>query len=138
MEARELLAVAQKKRKILGDIEKIQQRYASESSDLGIIDLVDQPMVRAYTDHVRLAQCGPQIESLDATIDQLGNEYEDVTRQLNLAKPKAIRSTPDQRIQRELGPLQSQVAGAEAQAEQVSRRRAAYEAMLRPGHRRPG
>ena len=57
VEARELLAVAQKKRKILGDIEQIQQRYASESSDLGIIDLVDAPMVRAYTDHVRLAQC---------------------------------------------------------------------------------
>ena len=52
----------------------------SESSDLGIIDLVDQPMVRAYTDHVRLAQCPAQIDSLDATIDQLGNEYEDVTR----------------------------------------------------------
>ena len=26
-------------------------------SDLGIIDLVDLPMVRAYTDHVRLSQC---------------------------------------------------------------------------------
>ena len=86
VDARELLAVAQRKRKILGDIEKIQQRYGSESSDLGIIDLVDQPMVRAYTDHVRLAQCPAQIDSLDATIDQLGNEYEDVTRQLNLAK----------------------------------------------------
>ncbi|PRC49145.1 nuclease, partial [Mycobacterium sp. ITM-2017-0098] len=45
VEARELLAVAQRKRKILGDIEKIQQRYASESTDLGIIDLVDLPMV---------------------------------------------------------------------------------------------
>jgi len=42
VEARELLAVAQKKRKILGDIEQIQHRYASESSDLGIIDLVER------------------------------------------------------------------------------------------------
>ncbi|APE14327.1 nuclease [Mycobacterium sp. WY10] len=131
VEARELLAVAQKKRKILGDIEKIQQRYASESSDLGIIDLVDQPMVRAYTDHVRLAQCGPQIESLDATIDQLGNEYEDVTRQLNLAKAEGDSLNAQiSGSSASLGPLQSQVAGAEAQAEQVSRRRAAYEAML--------
>jgi uncharacterized protein YPO0396 len=131
VEARELLAVAQKKRKILGDIEKIQQRYASESSDLGIIDLVDQPMVRAYTDHVRLAQCGPQIESLDATIDQLGNEYEDVTRQLNLAKAEGDSLNAQiSGSSATLGPLQSQVAGAEAQAEQVSRRRAAYEAML--------
>src|SRR4029078_7536209 len=76
VDARELLAVAQRKRKILGDIEKVQQRYGSESSDLGMIDLVDQPMVRAYTDHVRLAQCPAQIDSMDATIDQLGNEYE--------------------------------------------------------------
>jgi uncharacterized protein YPO0396 len=89
VEARELLAVAQKKRKILGDIEKIQQRYASESTDLGIIDLVDLPMVRAYTDHVRVAQCPAQIAQLDTTIDQLDNEYEDVTRSLNLAKAEA-------------------------------------------------
>ncbi|WP_431236541.1 ATP-binding protein [Mycolicibacterium aichiense] len=131
VEARELLAVAQKKRKILGDIEKIQQRYASESSDLGIIDLVDQPMVRAYTDHVRLTQCGPQIQSLDATIDQLGNEYEDVTRQLNLAKAEGDSLNAQiSGSSASLGPLQSQVAGAEAQAEQVSRRRAAYETML--------
>ena len=89
VEARELLAVAQKKRKILGDIEQIQHRYASESSDLGIIDLVDAPMVRAYTDHVRLAQCPTQVATLDGTIDQLENEYEDVTRSLNLAKAEA-------------------------------------------------
>ncbi len=88
-------------------------------------------MVRAYTDHVRLAQCGPQIESLDATIDQLGNEYEDVTRQLNLAKAEGDSLNAQiSGSSASLGPLQSQVAGAEAQAEQVSRRRAAYEAML--------
>ncbi|BBZ33413.1 ATP-binding protein [Mycolicibacterium confluentis] len=131
VEARELLAVAQRKRKILGDIEKIQQRYATESSDLGIIDLVDQPMVRAYTDHVRLAQCPGQIEALDTTIDQLGDEYEDVTRQLNLAKAEAdslnaqISGTSSS-----IGPLQSQVAAAEAKAEEISRRRAAYESLL--------
>jgi uncharacterized protein YPO0396 len=131
VEARELLAVAQRKRKILGDIEKIQQRYASESSDLGIIDLVDQPMVRAYTDHVRLAQCPAQIQSLDATIDQLGNEYEDVTRQLNLAKAEGDSLNAQiSGSSASIGPLQSQVAGAEAQAEEVSRRRAAYESLL--------
>jgi uncharacterized protein YPO0396 len=131
VDARELLAVAQRKRKILGDIEKIQQRYASESSDLGIIDLVDQPMVRAYTDHVRLAQCPAQIDSLDGTIDQLGNEYEDVTRALNLAKAEADSLNAQiSGSSASIGPLQSQVAAAEAQAEEVSRRRAAYEAML--------
>jgi uncharacterized protein YPO0396 len=131
VDARELLAVAQRKRKSLGDIEKIQQRYASESSDLGIIDLVDQPMVRAYTDHVRLAQCPAQIDSLDGTIDQLGNEYEDVTRALNLAKAEADSLNAQiSGSSASIGPLQSQVAAAEAQAEEVSRRRAAYEAML--------
>jgi uncharacterized protein YPO0396 len=131
VEARDLLAVAQRKRKILGDIEKIQQRYASESSDLGIIDLVDPPMVRAYTDHVRLAQCPAQIESLDATIDQLGNEYEDVTRNLNLAKAEGDSLNAQiSGSSASIGPLQSQVAGAEAQAEEVSRRRAAYESLI--------
>ncbi|MDZ4232902.1 MAG: nuclease, partial [Dietzia sp.] len=130
VEARELLAVAQRKRKILGDIEAVQHRYASESSDLGIIDLVDSPMVRAFTDHVRLAQCPTQITQLD-TIDQLDNEYEDVTRSLNLAKAEAdslnaqISGTSSS-----IGPLQSQVTAAETEAEQVSRRRAGYEDLL--------
>jgi uncharacterized protein YPO0396 len=124
VEARELLAVAQRKRKILGDIEKIQQRYASESSDLGVIDLVDQQTVRAYTDHVRLAQCPAQIEALDTTIDQLGDEYEDVTRQLNLAKAEADSLNAQiSGTSANIGPLQSQVAAAEAKAEEVSRRR---------------
>src|ERR1700733_4137004 len=135
VDARELLAVAQRKRKILGDIEKIQQRYASESSDLGIIDLVDQPMVRAYTDHVRLSQCPAQIDALDATIDQLGNEYEDVTRQLNLAKAEGDSLNAQiSGSSASIGPLQSQVAGAEAQAEEVSRRRAAYESLITAQH----
>ncbi|MDT5340157.1 MAG: hypothetical protein QOD90_5662 [Mycobacterium sp.] len=133
VDARELLAVAQRKRKILGDIERIQQRYGSESSDLGIIDLVDQPMVRAYTDHVRLAQCPAQIDSLDTTIDQLGNEYEDVTRALNLAKAEADSLNAQiSGSSASIGPLQSQVAAAEAQADEVSRRRAAYESMVTP------
>jgi uncharacterized protein YPO0396 len=131
VDARELLAVAQRKRKILGDIETIQQRYALESSDLGIIDLVDAPMVRAYTDHVRLAQCPAQIASLDSTIDQLGNEYEDVTRQLNLAKAEGDSLNAQiSGSSASIGPLQSQVAAAEAQAEEVSRRYAAYESMV--------
>ena len=131
VEARELLAVAQKKRKILGDIEKIQQRYASESTDLGIIDLVDLPMVRAFTDHVRLAQCPAQVEQLDTTIDQLDNEYEDVTRSLNLAKAEADSLNAQiSGSSASIAPLQSQVTAAETEAEQVSRRRNAYEDML--------
>ncbi|PRC48949.1 nuclease, partial [Mycobacterium sp. ITM-2017-0098] len=128
---RELLAVAQRKRKILGDIEKIQQRYASESTDLGIIDLVDLPMVRAYTDHVRLSQCPAQIGQLDTTVDQLDNEYEDVTRSLNLAKAEADSLNAQiSGSSATIGPLQSQVTAAEAEAEQIERRRAAYADML--------
>lgn len=131
VEARELLAVSQKKRKILGDIEQIQHRYASESSDLGVIDLVDAQMVRAYTDHVRLAQCPTQIATLDGTIDQLENEYEDVTRSLNLAKAEADSLNAQiSGTSASIGPLQSQVAAAETEAEQVTRRRAAYEHLL--------
>jgi uncharacterized protein YPO0396 len=131
VEARELLAVAQKKRKILGDIEQIRQRYASESIDLGIIDLVDAPMVRAFTDHVQLTQCPTQIAKLDGTIDELENEYEDVTRSLNLAKAEA--DSLNAQIggsSANVAPLQSQLTAAETEAEQVERRRTAYEDLL--------
>ncbi len=131
VEARELLAVAQRKRKILGDIEAIQVRYTSESSDLGIIDLVDLPMVRAYTDQVRLKQCPAQIETLDAEVTQLDNEHADLTRQLNLAKSEGDSLNAQiNGASTNVGPLQAQVAAAEAQAEEVSRRRAAYEELV--------
>ncbi|CAM5732828.1 SbcC/MukB-like Walker B domain-containing protein [Mycolicibacterium aubagnense] len=131
VEARELLAVAQRKRKILGDIEAIQVRYASESTDLGIIDLVDLPMVRAYTDHVRLRHCPAEIETLDATIDQLENENADLTRQLNLAKAEGDSLNAQiSGASANVGPLQAQVNAAEAQADEVARRRAGYEEMV--------
>ena len=131
VEARELLAVAQRKRRILGDIETIQARYASESSDLGIIDLVDAQMVRAYTDHVRLQQCPAEVENLDSTIDQLENEYADLTRQLNLAKAEGDSLNAQiSGASTNVGPLQSQVAAAEAQAEEIARRHGAYAEMV--------
>ncbi len=131
VEARELLAVAQRKRKILGDIEAIQVRYASESSDLGIIDLVDLPMVRAYTDHVRLRDSPAQVESLDTSITQLDNEYADLTRQLNLAKAEGDSLNAQiSGASANVGPLQAQVTAAEAASEEVSRRRAAFEELL--------
>ena len=85
-------------------------------------------MVRAYTDHVRLSQCPAQIATLDGTIDQLENEYEDVTRSLNLAKAEA--DSLNARISgssADIAPLQSQVTAAETE---VERRRAAYEDLL--------
>jgi uncharacterized protein YPO0396 len=131
VEARELLAVAQRKRRILGDIEAIQVRYAAESTDLGIIDLVDLPMVRAYTDHVRLRQCPTEIETLDAIIDQLENEHGDLTRQLNLAKSEGDSLNAQiNGASANVGPLQAQVTNAEAQADEVARRRAGYEQMV--------
>ena len=131
VEARELLAVAQRKRKILGDIEAIQVRYAAESTDLGIIDLVDLPMVRAYTDHVRLRQCPAEIATLDATIDQLENEYGDLTKQLNLAKAEGDSLNAQiNGASADVGPLQAQVTNAEAQADDVARRRDTYQEMV--------
>ena len=88
-------------------------------------------MVRAYTDHVRLAQCPTQIAQLDTTIDQLDNEHEDITRSLNLAKAEADSLNAQiSGSSASIGPLQSQVTAAETEAEQVSRRRGAYEDML--------
>ena len=88
-------------------------------------------MVRAYTDHVRLAQCPTQIATLDATIDQLENEYEDVTRSLNLAKAEADSLNAQiSGSSASIAPLQSQLNAAEAEAEQVERRRTAYEDLL--------
>lgn len=131
VEARELLAVAQRKRKILGDIEAIHIRYAAESTDLGIIDLVDLPMVRAYTDHIRLRQCPTEIETLDATIDQLEHEHSDLTKQLNLAKAEGDSLNAQiNGASADVGPLQAQVTTAEAQADEVARRRAGYEEMV--------
>lgn len=131
VEARELLAVAQRKRKILGDIEAIQIRYAAESTDLGIIDLVDLPMVRAYTDQVRLRLCPAEIETLDTTIDQLENENADLTRQLNLAKAEGDSLNAQiSGASADVGPLQAQVTTAEAQADDVARRRGSYEEMV--------
>ena len=69
--------------------------------------------------------------TLDGTIDQLDNEYEDVTRSLNLAKAEADSlNTQINGSSANLGPLQSQVNAAETEAEQVERRRAAYEDLL--------
>ncbi|MUL44502.1 AAA family ATPase [Mycobacterium sp. CBMA293] len=131
VEARELLAVAQRKRKILGDIEAIQVRYAAESTDLGIIDLVDLPMVRAYTDHVRLRHCPAEIQTLDTTIDQLEHEHADLTKQLNLAKAEGDSLNAQiNGASANVGPLQAQVTTAESQADEVARRRAGYEDMV--------
>ena len=88
-------------------------------------------MVRAFTDHVRLSQCPAQIATLDGTIDQLENEYEDVTGSLNLAKAEADSLNAQiSGSSANIAPLQSQVTAAETEAEQVERRRAAYEDML--------
>src|SRR3954462_12903496 len=131
VEAPELLVLPQKKHKNLGGTQQIQQRYAFESSDLGIIDLVDAPMVRAFTDYVRLAQCPTHIATLDGTIDQLENEYEDVTRSLNLAKAEADSLNAQiSGSSADIAPLQSAVHAAETEAEQVERRRAAYDELL--------
>ena len=88
-------------------------------------------MVRAFTDHVRQSQCPAQVAQLDTTVDQLDNEYENVTRSLNLAKAEADSLNAQiSGSSASIGPLQSQVTAAETEAEQVTRRRSAYEDLL--------
>ena len=87
--------------------------------------------VPGYTDHVRLKQCPAQIETLDADVIQLDNEHADLTRQLNLAKAEGDSLNAQiNGASTNVGPLQTQVTAAEAQAEDVSRRRTAYEELV--------
>ena len=74
VDARTLLDIAQRKRKILGDIELIQERYVSESASLSVIDIIDAAMVRDHIDHIRLNQCPSEIEILDGHLFQLDVE----------------------------------------------------------------
>jgi hypothetical protein len=60
--------------------------------------------IRAFTDHVWLTQCPIQIATLDGTIDQLDNEYEDVTGRWIWPRPKRFAQRTDQRIQRQHRP----------------------------------
>ena len=83
VDARNALAVAQRKRQTLGDIEEVQQTYAGEAAQLASIEIVDRRMVGDWVDERRLSQLGPEVHLLDAEINRLGDERQEMKTQQN-------------------------------------------------------
>ena len=131
VEARSALAVAQRKRRTLGDIEAIQQAYVSDSAQLATVDIIDHQMVRDWVDERRLAGIGPEVELLDAEINRLGAECDELQTQQDVLTGERDRLTA--RIaaaDSNLAPLRAELSHARARADEVSRHRTAYEQAL--------
>jgi uncharacterized protein YPO0396 len=128
VEARDLLDVARRKRRTLGNIEAVQERYATESAKFGVIDIIDAAMVHDHVDQMRLDRSIPEVEGLDAQITQLGAE-----REIRSSEREQLRSEHNSlqaRINaanRDLVPLQQQLVAAEKNGIEVSRRRTVYD-----------
>ncbi|CAM3026407.1 ATP-binding protein [Skermania piniformis] len=126
--ARTLLDVARRKRTALGDIAELQVRYAVESADLGIADTIDDAMVTAYVDRLRLARCAAEIADHDAEIDELGGRREEVAgRQQTLAAEHGELILRMNSVTADLAPLQARLATAETHLAAVAARRAGYD-----------
>jgi uncharacterized protein YPO0396 len=128
VEARTLLDIAQRKRKILGDIELVQERYASESASLGVIDIIDAAIVRDHIDRIRLNQCPTEIEILDGHIDQLDAELAERADQRDVLT--AERDTVTAQINNAstaIAPLKARLEEADKRSGEVARRRTAYD-----------
>ncbi|MBF9520692.1 nuclease [Mycobacterium sp. MHSD3] len=131
VDARAALAVAQRQRQTLGDIEQIQQTYASDAAQLATVDVVDHHTVRDYVDQQRLALAGPEIDLLDTEITRLGGECDEIQSRQDI-----LTGERDKLLGRiaaadsNLAPLKSELAHARARAEEVSRRRTAYDSAL--------
>lgn len=128
VEARGLLDIARRKRNTLGNIAAVQERYADEAAKFGVIDTIDNAMIRDYVDTLRAQQAGPEIDNLDDQITQLGaqrDEFGAQQRQLknehNSLMAQINSSTVD------LVPLQQRLSEAERISEEVARRRSGYE-----------
>lgn len=128
VEARGLLDVARRKRNTLGNIAAVQARYADEAAKFGVIDTIDNAMIRDYVDHVRLAQAGPEITNLDDQITQLGAQRDEFgTQQRQLKNEHNALMAQINSVAVDLVPLQQRLTEAERISEEVSRRRSAYE-----------
>ncbi|TMS51963.1 nuclease [Mycobacterium sp. DBP42] len=128
VEARGLLDVARRKRNTLGNIAAVQARYADEAAKFGVIDTIDNAMIRDYIDHVRLAQAGPEIANLDDQITQLGAQRDEFgTQQRQLKNEHNSLMAQINTVTVDLVPLQQRLTEAERISEEVSRRRSTYE-----------
>jgi uncharacterized protein YPO0396 len=131
VEARNALAVAQRKRHTLGDIEEIQQIYASDAAQLATVDIIDHQMVRDWVDEQRRASIGPEVELLDAEIARLGAECEEIkTQQAVLTGERDKLTARIAAADSNLAPLRAELSQAHARAEEVSRHRIVYDQAL--------
>ncbi|MBU8814581.1 AAA family ATPase [Mycolicibacterium goodii] len=128
VEARGMLDVARRKRNTLGNIEAVQARYADEAAKFGVIDTIDNAMVRDYVDQLRLQQAGPDIENLDDQINQLGAQRDDFgAQQRQLKNEHNALMAQINSASVDLVPLQQRLSEAEKLSDEVARRRGAYE-----------
>ena len=128
VEARELLDVARRKRTILGDIETVQERYATEAASFTVLDTVDPSLVRSYVTNLRIHNAEPEIADLDDQIARLDGDLAALT-----AQHDQLRSDHSHLLSRiatstgDLAPLQEQLASAQKVSNEASIRRATYE-----------
>lgn len=128
VEARGLLDVARRKRNTLGNIDAVQVRYADEAAKFGVIDTVDNAMIRDYVDQLRLQQAGPEIANLDDQITQLGAQRDDFgAQQRQLKNEHNSLMAQINAVAVDLVPLQQRLSEAEKVSEDVARRRSGYE-----------
>ncbi|MDV3128629.1 AAA family ATPase [Mycobacterium sp. 21AC1] len=128
VEARGMLDVARRKRNTLGNIDAVQVRYAEEAAKFGVVDTVDNTMIRDYVDQMRLQQAGPEIANLDDQITQLGAQRDDFgARQRQLKNEHNSLMAQINAVAVDLVPLQQRLSEAEQISEEVARRRSAYE-----------
>ncbi|MGC4932264.1 ATP-binding protein [Gordonia sp. DT30] len=131
VEARELLDVARRKRTILGNIETVQERYATESAKFSVLDTIDSATIRAYVTNLRIRNAEPEIADLDDQIARLDGDLAALTTQHDQLRQdhshllsRISSSTTD------LAPLQEQLAAAQKAANEVSMRRASFESKM--------
>lgn len=128
VEARELLDVSRRKRTILGSIEALQERYATESATFTVLDTIDNDIVRAYVSNLRRRNAEPEIADLDDQIARLDGDLAALT-----AQHDQLRSDHSHLLSRiattttDLAPLQEQLAAAQKVSTEVSARRDSYE-----------
>jgi len=127
VDARNALAVAQRKRTTLGDIEDINHRYVTESAQLASIDIIDTQMVHDWVNEQRLTLIGPEVARLDSEIERLGGERQELHSEREILVAKRDELTA--RIAAAgggLASLRSELAQASERAEKISRRRTLY------------
>ncbi len=87
-------------------------------------------MVGDWVDERRLSQLGPEVHLLDAEINRLGDERQEMKTQQNELTGERDKLTHASRRPTVTSSVTGELSQAEARAEDVSRRRIAYEEVL--------